>query len=367
MCHPIRATGVALAVLFALGGSPRTFARVPAAPGTPVNLDAEFIRNTVETLAGKVEAEYFDPAMAARISSRLREALAQGQYAKAPDLDALATLVSSDMYAVAKDRHLSLALVRPQPTRPVPGPNPPQETREQRSKRENFGFQKIEILPGNIGYLRVTAFYRPEETGETIAEAMAFLSHADALILDFRDHGGGSTPTVALFTSYFLDSPDSPLFSVSPRPPEPPREYRTEPATLKNRNGSRPTFLLTSPRTCSGGEGVAYLLQERHRALVIGEGTWGGANQIPNPRPIGEGLQAFIPNGHMGTSLTGKNWEGVGIIPDIPARADQALRVAQGLALQALLRSAAEGAGRDILKKELAQLDPPPAAEPAAH
>jgi C-terminal processing protease CtpA/Prc len=314
-------------------------------------------------LALKIEAEYFDQALGAKVAAGLREASAHGRYANVLDLEGLATLVTSDLYTLAKDRHLSLQTVKVLPPQPSQGPAFKEETREERGKHENFGFQKMEVLPGNVGYLRVTAFYRPEETRGTIAEAMAFLSHADALIVDLRDHGGGATPTVALFTSYFLADPDMPLFAITPRLPAAPRPYLTEPKSLANRNATRPTFLLTSPETCSGGEGVAFLLQERHRAVVIGESTWGGANQVPNPRPITQGLQAFIPNGRMGSSLTGRSWEGGGVIPDVPVASGRAVRVAHAMALKALRETAPEGAWRENLQKELARVDPQ--AEPA--
>jgi len=356
------ALGTLLAALLSAGAAA---GRVPEAHGA--GLDAATIGTVVESLANSVAADYFDAAMGAKAASELRAGLAQGRYAQAPDLEALATLVTRDLYAVAKDRHLSMVVAQPPSPAPAPVRALAEETREERGKRENFGFQKTEILAGNVGYLRVTAFYRPEETREAMAAAMAFLSQADALIVDLRDHGGGATPTVALFTSYFLDQPEMPLFAITPRPPAEPRRYLTEPGTLAHRNGSRPIFVLTSAQTSSGGEAVAFLLQERHRAVVIGEGTWGGANQVPNPRPLGHDFKAYIPNGRMGSTLTGGNWEGVGVIPDVPAGTDQALRVAQAMALQAVLRSVPQGLWQDKLKAELATVALPTGAEPPRH
>ena len=100
--------------------------------------------------------------------------------------------------------------------------------------------------------------------------------------------------------------------------------------------------------------------------MVIGEVTWGGANQVPNPRPVAQGFQAYIPNGHMGSSLSGKNWEGDGVIPDVAAKGDRALRVAQILAFQALLRSAPEGSWHERLKEELALVERKAGTEPDA-
>lgn len=354
----------ALAVFLSFGAGLIGHATVPgmAMTGEPLEgkqtvFDEEFIRNTVATLAGMVEKDYFDPTIGAKVVSTLREGLSKGQYAKASDPESLASLLTSDMYAVAKDKHLALFVTKGLPSKPSQASTVARESRKERGQHENFGLQKVEVLPGNVGYLRLTGFYQPKEAREAIAASMTFLSNADALIIDLRDHGGGSSQTVALFTSYLLDSPDMPLFEIIHRSQAVPDQYLTESGALPHRNGTRPTFLLTSPRTSSGGEAVAFLLQERHRAEVIGEGTWGGANQVPPPRPVTQTFEALIPNGHTASALTGKNWEGVGVIPDVPVSADSALRVAHARAIQALLRSAPQGSWHERLKEELALVE----------
>jgi len=364
----------ALVTFLSFGAGLTGYATVPgtATTGEPLKgnqagFDAEFVRNTVATLAGMVEKDYFDPAIGAKVASTLREGLSKGRYANAPDLESLANLLTSEMYAVAKDRHLALFATKGLPSRPSQAPTVARESRKERGQHENFGLQKVEVLPGNVGYLRLTGFYQPQEAREGIAASMAFLSHADALIIDLRDHGGGSSQTVALFTSYFLDCPDLPLFEIAHRSQVTPDQYLTESAALPHRNGTRPTFLLTSPRTSSGGEAVAFLLQERHRAEVIGEGTWGGANQVPPPRAVTQSFEALIPNGHTASALTGKNWEGVGVIPDIPVGADSALRVAHARAIQSLLRSVTQGSWHEQLKQELALVERQVGTEPKRH
>jgi hypothetical protein len=362
---------IALVVFLSFGAGLSGYATVPgmAKIGEPLEgkqtaPDAECVRNTVATLAAMVEKDYFDPTIGAKVASTLRERLAKGRYANTPDLESLANLLTSDMYAVAKDRHLSLFVTKGLPAKSSQASKVAQESRRERGQHENFGLQKAEVLHGNVGYLRLTGFYQPQEAGEVIASSMAFLSHADALIIDFRDHGGGSSQTVALFTSYLLDSPAMPLFEIARRSQAAPDQYLTEPGALPHRNGTRPTFLLTSPRTSSGGEAVAFLLQERHRAELIGEGTWGGANQVPPPRAVTQAFEALIPNGHTTSALTGKNWEGVGVVPDIPVKAESALRVAHARAIQALLRSAPQGSWHEQLKQELALLERQSGTEP---
>jgi retinol-binding protein 3 len=57
-------------------------------------------------------------------------------------------------------------------------------------QRINCGFKRIEILPGNIGYLKFNMFANPEICGSTATAAMNFLAYVDAIIFDLRDNGG---------------------------------------------------------------------------------------------------------------------------------------------------------------------------------
>ena len=71
----------------------------------------------------------------------------------------------------------------------------------------NCGFDKVEIFPGNIGYVKFDAFMDADICGATVAAAMDFAAHTDALIFDLRDNGGGQPATVSLIASYLFDKP----------------------------------------------------------------------------------------------------------------------------------------------------------------
>jgi hypothetical protein len=64
-------------------------------------------------------------------------------------------------------------------------------------------------------------------------------------------------------------------------------------------------------------------------AVLVGETTGGGANP-GGGRPLGAGLWMFLPSGKARSPVTGANWEGVGVTPDIATPAALALRVAIG-------------------------------------
>ena len=71
------------------------------------------------------------------------------------------------------------------------------------------------------------------------------------------------------------------------------------------------------------------------RATVVGETTGGGANP-GDVFPVSPGFDIFVPTGYVEGVTTHKNWEGVGVQPDILVPADQALAKAYELALKGI-------------------------------
>ncbi len=87
-----------------------------------------------------------------------------------------------------------------------------------------------------------------------------FLAHADALIFDLRDNGGGDPRMVALIATYLFDHPVH-LSDIYNRREDSTAQYWTLPYVPGKRLASTPTFVLTSGRTFSGAEDFAYNLQ----------------------------------------------------------------------------------------------------------
>ncbi len=334
---------------FAIGTLPTDVAGQPPAG----QFDRKFVRKTVESLAKIVQREYFDSDLAARVDASLKERLAQGRYAEVTTPELLAKMLTRDLFAVTQDKHLAVEMVRDVKSTAASAKRTA-PSREARGRRENFGVQRVEILAGNVGYLKLTAFYRLDEARDTVSAAMSTLRYADAIILDMRSNSGGSPGTVALLASNFFDAPQLPLFRIFDRSGES-REYSTEKTPLPVRNESRPVYVLTSRHTFSAGEGIAFLLQERGRAKVVGETTAGAANP-GRPFPVNSRFNVTVPTGKSESAVTGQNWEGSGVSPDVPVPAADALRVAHIRALRELLGQAPD-ADREDLTRELQALE----------
>jgi hypothetical protein len=335
----------ALAVVSALGATPDSYLR----PRDHIN--PEFIQETVDSLAVVVDREYFDPEVGARVSASLRNWAQEGRYTPLQTPQALAEALTRDLFERTHDRHLAVAVV-PDVAAEQNGLD---ESRAVQGRRTNFGVQRTEILVGNVGLLNLTHFYRPVEARDAISAAMQVLRNAAALIVDLRANGGGSPDTVALVLSYLFDAPGLPLFDIVPRGTGG-AHYTTEPGLLPERDGRRPVYALTSQRTWSAGEGLAFILQERHRAEVIGETTAGAANP-GRPYPINARFTVTVPNGKVRSAVSERNWEGIGVVPDVAVPADRALEVAHARALREVLKATPEGSWRTMLERELQRLE----------
>jgi C-terminal processing protease CtpA/Prc len=115
-------------------------------------------------------------------------------------------------------------------------------------------------------------------------------------------------------------------------------ENRTPASVDGPRYGStKPVFVLIDRRSASGAESLAYHLQALRRVTVVGEQSLGAANpgglvRLPND------FLVFIPTGRVKNAVTGGNWEGTGVTPNI--RSDGAG------ALEAALKAARSAIGR---------------------
>ncbi|HYG05640.1 MAG TPA: S41 family peptidase [Stenotrophomonas sp.] len=304
---------------------------------TPAERDAAIAR--LNTLLAD---EYVDPASAKRMRQALQQHQRQGDYAKLSEGQAFADRLTADLRAIGHDKHLWIGF-RPDGARdePADGPSPAElEQWRPAIARDNFAFDKVERLPGNIGYLKFRIFAYPYLAEDTASAAMSFLAHADALIIDLRENMGGDPEMVAFLASYLFDRPVQ-LNDIRYHRGGKVRQYWTLPQVPGARyGGTKPVYVLTSPVTFSAAKDFTYALQTRSRATVVGERSGGGARPA-REYALGERFTASIPYAQSISPLTGKNWEGEGITPDVPVAQARALDTAYRLALARLVKDSA--------------------------
>ena len=146
-------------------------------------------------------------------------------------------------------------------------------------RRENFYFERVERLDGNVGYLDFRQFVDARLAGATAVAAMNFLSNCDAIIIDLRQNGGGEPSMIQLLTSYFFDEPKH-INSFYVRYSDSIEQFWTQAYVPGKKMPDVPLYVLTSSYTFSGAEEFTYNLKNLKRATIIGETTGGGAHPV---------------------------------------------------------------------------------------
>ena len=304
------------------------------ASDTPSALDSAEKKAVIDALIENLEREYIFPDITVEYLRALEENLRSGSYDDVEQPDEFARQITDDLGAIHEDRHLVVRYdpdwVQNERGRKASDDEAIQR-RKWRDQTVNYGFREIKILPGNIGYFKLDSFSYDEDAYEPAIGAMSFLSNTGALIIDLRDNGGGSPEMVQFLCSYFLDNPRKHLNSFSYRDPEKLTQYWTYTHLPGRRLTEADLYLLTSRRTFSAAEEFAYNLQSLERATVIGESTGGGAHD--NKFVIlSDNFMMSLPFARAVNPVTGTNWEGVGVEPDVEVGGEAALETALALA-----------------------------------
>ncbi|MBV9927985.1 MAG: S41 family peptidase [Acidobacteria bacterium] len=341
-------------------------APAPARQGPPpeqpdMTLDAAARKEVIENLLKRLNDAYIFPDVAAKMERAVRERSDRGEYEKITSAKQFAEKLTADVQEVSHDKHLRVRYsAQPIPERAGARREPTAEEREQfrrEMSRINYGFQKVERLPGNIGYVEFRNFLDPEGGAETVAAAFNFLANTDAIIFDLRRNGGGDPKMVALICSYLFGAEPVHLNDLHWRSGS--GERVEEFWTLKEVSGRRYTgkdvYVLTSGYTFSGAEEFSYNLKNLKRATLVGETTGGGANPGGGNR-LSAHFGAFIPTGRAVSPVTKTNWEGTGVEPDVKVPADQALRTAQLMALKKAFDKATDEDLKRALQREIDSL-----------
>jgi retinol-binding protein 3 len=244
---------------------------------------------------------------------------------------------------ISHDKHVSLNYsYKPVPVRQE-GAGPTTEERQglrNYGEAINYGFERVERLPGNIGYIRLNLFFPTEYGGDTAVAVMKFVAGTEALIIDLRGNDGGHPNMIALLASYLFSDEPVQLSGIFQRKTNAVHQYWTMPYIPGERYVGKEVYILTSKRTFSGGEAFAYDLKNLKRATIVGETTEGAANPRDVYR-INEHFWMGIPNARPISPITQTNWEGTGVQPDVEVPAELALKTAHLAALKKLLENSA--------------------------
>lgn len=304
-------------------------AEVPSAP-----------RQTVRAVAARIRELYFDPAAGELIARGLESSAEAGTFDALTDGRELAAALTARLRPA--DGHFRVVFASVPAGTAVEAPRDRDES--DLAALGHYGFRRVEILPGNVGYIMLRQFSGidfadPSDPARQAADAaLDFVAGADAVIFDLRGNGGGEPSMVGYLVSAFVPA-GAQIYSM----------FHTRTATeserpLVTRSAPRldvPLYVLIDGRSGSAAEAFPYTLQAAGRATVVGETSVGAAN--PGELvPAGDGFSVFVSDGTPRNPITGGNWEGTGVKPDVATASEAALNRAHALALERIVAADAD-------------------------
>ncbi|MFB9771941.1 S41 family peptidase [Sphingomonas yabuuchiae] len=168
-------------------------------------------------------------------------------------------------------------------------------------------------VKGDVGYININTF--SENTGaDTRAAIMAIdkaLGHRPlGYVVDLRDNGGGLLTQAIAVSDAFLDHGE--IVSQRGREKSDIERYYAKPGDDAH---GLPVIVLTNSGTASASEIVAGALQDHHRALVMGERSF-GKGSVQTLLPLGPETALRLTTARYYTP-SGRSVQEGGIEPDI--------------------------------------------------
>jgi len=313
------------------------FAQLPPDTQPDLPFDARRADRLLEAAAGSV-GDYVFPDKLPALKKAIQSLIGDKELASIHSSNQFADRVTDKLHESVHDRHLRLKFSFK--AIPEPGAAKKESPRESAARRareaaedadDNYGFDATEVLPGNIGYLKLHEFKDASSGGATAVAAMSFLAHTRALIFDVRDNRGGDPGMILLILSYLFEQPTH-VNDIYWRPDDSTGQFWTSAYV----NGSRypgDVYVLIGPKTFSAAEEFAYDLQAQKRAVVVGQPSGGGAHPITIHR-LDDHFLLLVPSGRAINPVTKTDWEGTGVKPDVACAAESALATAHLAALE---------------------------------
>lgn len=281
----------------------------------------------VEAVRAHLRTDYADATVGLKADAALEDTVDADWLAAPPTGEAFAATLTALLQSLTGDGHLNVEYAAEGVSEDAASYSEAEMERWY-GAHLNYGVERIERLAGNVGLLDLRVFAPIPMGGETVSAAMNVVAPMAALVIDLRNNGGGIGEMANLVASYLFGPEPQPLTGIYNRP----RDTLTREFTKSDVPGPRfgpdkPVYVLISKETFSAAEALAYDLQALKRAVVVGEVSGGGAHPFEyvgiHPNFVLWSVTARSIN-----PITGTNWQGVGVRPDIAVAADQALEAA---------------------------------------
>ncbi|HTF17810.1 MAG TPA: S41 family peptidase [Chryseolinea sp.] len=273
----------------------------------------------VASIVSLIRAKYVFPSKGDQIADKYNKAWKSGQFKDIRDWKTFAERSTQILQEVIEDGHMYVNF-DPGTSATLKAPVQDSETQTEDqffhgadARQRNFGFRKVEVLEGNIGYILLSEINISVKSLSVLHSTMNFIANTDTLIIDLRHNHGGGSEIGAVLETYFFSKPTSFLEFRS-------RDGKTEISKtvnwLTDQRYLKPLFIITDRGTASAAEAFAFSLQATRRAKIVGERSAGAAHMnswyfINN--------EIFLSVSTAAPTLPGteSNWERKGVQPDI--------------------------------------------------
>ena len=316
-------------------------------------------QQVIDAMITELHKSYVFPEQAKKVEAVIRQHQKKGDYDGITSAEKLSTTLTGHVYAQTHDKHLRMFYsAQPIPEEPKDKKPSAEEHEEQLAgmKSQNFGVERVERLPFNIGYLDLRAFAPAKDAAQTLAAAMTLLAYTDTMIIDLRKNGGGDPATVTLLASYLLDERTH-MTDIYFRDGDRTEQMWSSDVVQGARFGQKKdVYVLTSKYTFSAAEDFSYALKGLKRITLVGETTGGGAHPGDVMR-LTPNFAMFVPNGRSLGPVTRSNWEGVGVAPDVSVAAEDAFKTAQIAILKKLAATEKNPGKIERIKSRIAKVE----------
>ncbi len=270
------------------------------------------------TIANHIKSNYVLPKKGEQIAEQFLGDLKNGRFYQARNLKKLDSIMTKSLREASNDFHLytwnNREIVRQLQSTAEDDKTSTSTNffNNKEAYESNFGFEVVEILPGNIGYIRLSQINISDHSLRKLYATMTLVENTKALIIDLRNNSGGGSTIGSVLETYFFEA-YVPLLEFRQRNGE--TELEGTVGWLLEERYLKPLYLLVNKGTASAAEAFAFGLKHHNRCTIIGQPTSGGA-YMNSYFPVNEDFVVAISTAAPFLPGTTESWEATGVQPD---------------------------------------------------